>query len=100
MRHIFIRRSVVGVWGSDSEAVLANTLAQISIMRPDPQSGAMRDLVARLMDFDVVNRFIGEMMSGLAIRYDLGSEREEVGRLIGDKTTRYGDAVGSLYDVM
>ncbi len=30
-----------------AEAVLANTLAQMAIMRPDPQSGAMRDLVAR-----------------------------------------------------
>jgi 2-polyprenyl-6-methoxyphenol hydroxylase-like FAD-dependent oxidoreductase len=26
-----------------AEAVLANTLAQVAIMRPDPQSGAMRD---------------------------------------------------------
>jgi hypothetical protein len=44
-------------------------------MRPDPQSGAMRDLVAKLMQFDDVNRLIGEMMSGLSTRYDLGSER-------------------------
>ena len=58
-----------------AEAVLANTLAQNAIMRPDPQSGAMRDLVANLMQVDDVNRLFGEMMSGLSIRYDLGSER-------------------------
>ena len=76
-----------------AEAVLANTLAQVAIMRPDPQSGAMREIVARLMQFDDVNRYIGEIMSGLTTRYDLGSERDEVGRLIGDRH-------GTLYDLM
>ena len=83
-----------------AEAVLANTLAQIAIMRPDPQAGAMRDIVANLMQFDDANRFIGEMMSGLAIRYDLGSELDDVGRLIGDKPISHGDADVSLYGVM
>ena len=77
-----------------AEAVLANTLAQTAIMRPDPQSGAMRDIVANLMQFDDVNRLIGEMMSGLSIRYDLGSERDDVGRLIGDRPISHGDAEG------
>jgi 2-polyprenyl-6-methoxyphenol hydroxylase-like FAD-dependent oxidoreductase len=83
-----------------AEAVLANTLAQAAIMRPDPQSSAMRDVVAKLMEFDDVNRFMGEMMSGLSIRYDLGSELDDVGRLIGDRPVRHGDIDASLYDVM
>jgi hypothetical protein len=83
-----------------AEAVLANTLAQIAIMRPDPQSGAMRALAAKLLDFDDVNRFIGEMTSGLSTHYDLGSELDEVGRLIGDKKISHGDGDFSLYDVM
>ena len=88
-----------------AEAVLANTLAQVAIMRPDPQSSAMRDVVAKLMQFDDVNRFMGEMMSGLSIRYDLGSELDEVGRLIGNRPIRHGatsdgNADVSLYDVM
>ena len=83
-----------------AEAVLANTLAQTAIMRPDPQSSAMRDIVAKLMEFDDVNRLIGEMMTGLSIRYDLGSERDDVGRLIGDKPISHGDGEGSLYDLM
>ena len=85
-----------------AEAVLANTLAQAAIMRPDPQSSAMRDVVAKLMQFDDVNRFMGEMMSGLSIRYDLGSELDEVGRLIGNRPIRHGatsDSDVSLYDV-
>jgi hypothetical protein len=83
-----------------ADAVLANTLAQAAIMRPDPQSGAMRDIVAKLMQFDDVNRLIGEMMSGLSTRYDLGSELDDVGRLIGDRPIGRGDADASLYDVM
>ena len=83
-----------------AEAVLANTLAQIAIMRPDPQAGAMRDIVANLMQFDDVNRFIGEIMSGLSIRYDLGSDVDDVGRLVGDKPITDGNADVSLYDVM
>ncbi|MBZ3692712.1 FAD-dependent monooxygenase [Phyllobacterium calauticae] len=83
-----------------AEAVLANTLAQMAIMRPDPQAGAMRDIIVNLMQFDDVNRFIGEMMSGLSIRYDLGSERDEVGRLTGDRPVSPGDTGTSLYDLM
>jgi hypothetical protein len=83
-----------------AEAVLANTLAQAAIMRPDPQSGAIREIVAKLMQFDDVNRYFGEMMTGLSIRYDLGSERDDVGRLIGDRPIRQGDADVSLYDLM
>ena len=41
-----------------AEAVLANTLAQVAIMRSDPQSGAMRNLMANLMQLDDVNRLI------------------------------------------
>ena len=79
-----------------AEAVLANTLAQTAIMRPDPQAGAMRDIMANLLRFDDVNRFVGGAMSGLSTRYDLGSTRDEVGRLIGDRPLR--DV--SLYDLM
>ena len=83
-----------------AEAVLANTRAQVAILRPDPQAGAMRDIIAKLMEFDDVNRFLGEMMSGLSTRYELGSERDEIGRLLGDKSIRQGDADISLYDLM
>jgi 2-polyprenyl-6-methoxyphenol hydroxylase-like FAD-dependent oxidoreductase len=83
-----------------AEAVLANTHAQAAIMRPGPQSSAMRDIVAKLMQFDDVNRFVGEMTSGLSTRYDLGSDLDDVGRLIGDKPIRHGDVNVSLYDVM
>ena len=83
-----------------AEAVLANTSAQAAIMRPDPQSGAMRDLVAKLLEFDDVNRFVGEMITGLSTRYDLGAEQNDVGRLIGDRPISHGDVEGSIYSLM
>lgn len=80
-----------------AEAVLANTLAQVAILRPDPQSGAMRDLIARLMDFDDVNRYLGEMMTGVSMRYDLDSALPDVGRLTDDRPLPDGT---TLYDAM
>jgi hypothetical protein len=70
--------------------------------------------VANFMQFDGVNRLIGEMMSGLSTRYDLRPELDDLrpelddlrpelddlGRLIGDQPTSRGDAGVSLYDVM
>ena len=56
--------------------------------------------MAKLTQFDDVNRLIGEMMSGLSTRYDLGSALDDVGRLIGDRPLGHGDADVSLYEVM
>ncbi len=85
---------------SVAEAVLANTLAQIALLRPDPQTGALREMMAKLLQLDEVNCFIAGMMRGLSFRYDLGSERDEVGRLIGDRMIRDGDVRVALYDLM
>ncbi|HEX2909560.1 MAG TPA: FAD-dependent monooxygenase [Chloroflexia bacterium] len=83
-----------------AEAVLANTLAQIAIMRPDPQSNAMRDIFAKLLKFDEVNGYIDGLMSGVAVRYDLGSERDEVGRLTGDRLVVEAGIQSSLFAKM
>src|ERR1700743_1168282 len=82
-----------------AEAVLANTLAQAAIMRPDPQSNAMREVVARLLQFDDVNRFLGEMISGLGVRYDLGADSDDIGRLVADRAVGGEDGV-TLYALM
>ena len=80
-----------------AEAVLSNTLAQLAILRPDPQSGALRELIATLLPLDDVNRRVGEMMTGLSTRYDLGSARDDVGRLVGDRSL---GADASLYALL
>jgi hypothetical protein len=83
-----------------AEAVLANTLAQVALMRPDPRSNALRDLFAQLLELDDVNGHIDGLMSGLATRYDLGSERDEVGRLIGDRLVGAADRQAPLFAQM
>ncbi len=65
-------------------AVLENTRAQVALMRPDEQTGALREIVARFMDTDEGTRFFGEMMSGIRTRYDLGDENPVVGTLSRD----------------
>ena len=90
-----------------AEAALATCQAQMAIMRPDPQSGAMRDLVAQLLDFDDVNRLLNEQMTGLSTRYAIGDDlgpacddRDDVGRLIGDRPIGHGEGGTSLYALM
>jgi 2-polyprenyl-6-methoxyphenol hydroxylase-like FAD-dependent oxidoreductase len=81
-------------------AVLANTLAQVALMRPDPRSNALRDIFATLLEFDDVNGYIDGLMSGLVTRYDLGSERDMVGRLAGDRLVIDADMPSSLFATM
>lgn len=65
-------------------AVLENTRAQVALMRPDEQTGALREIVARFMDTDEGTRFFGEMMSGICTRYDLDDENPLVGTFSRD----------------
>jgi 2-polyprenyl-6-methoxyphenol hydroxylase-like FAD-dependent oxidoreductase len=65
-------------------AVLEITRAQAALMRPDEQTSALREIVARLMDTDDGTRFFGEMMSGVRNRYDLGDDHPLVGTLSRD----------------
>ncbi|MFD8748189.1 FAD-dependent monooxygenase [Streptomyces sp. NPDC059616] len=44
--------------------LLANVRAQTALMRPDPHSSALRDLVGRMMDVPDVRRFVGALLSG------------------------------------
>ena len=63
--------------------LLQNTRAQIALMRPDPQSSALRELVDALMDVDDVHRIIADMLAGMDVRYDLADPDPLVGTLCG-----------------
>jgi hypothetical protein len=66
--------------------VLENTRAQLALMRPDPQTEALRQIVADLLTtYPDVNRHFGEMISGVDTRYDLGDDDPLVGRLAADR---------------
>ncbi|MBO9669412.1 MAG: FAD-dependent monooxygenase [Sphingobium sp.] len=80
-----------------AQAVLANTLAQVALSRQDPQSLALREIFGSLLGFEAVADHIEGLTSGLATRYDLGSDRDAIGRLIGDRAI--GDGM-SLFTEM
>ncbi|AGZ42590.1 rifampin monooxygenase [Actinoplanes friuliensis] len=79
-----------------AEAVLNNTRAQMELMSLEPGAQAVRRLVAELMDFPEVNRFLIEKIIAIGIRYDLGDGPELVGRRLRDLTLRNG----RLYELM
>ena len=82
-------------------SVLDNTRAQLALMRPDPQTTALRRIMADLMTtYPDVNRHLGEMTSGVATRYDLGDDDPLVGSLIADRELEVDGATTRLYALM
>lgn len=81
--------------------VLENTRAQVALMRPDPLTGALRTIVSDLMQLPEGNRYFGEMLTGVAIRYDLGDDEPLVGTLAKDQpVTLAGGREARLYELM
>lgn len=75
--------------------VLANTRAQAALMRPDPQTSALREIISDIMGSDWGTRYFGELISSINLRYDLGDAQPEVGTLTADRTLE-GDTISSL----
>lgn len=70
--------------------VLATTRAAMTLLGADPGATALRELFARLMDFEEVNRHITGMITAVDIRYDLGDGHELVGRRLRDVKLKQG----------
>ncbi|MET8366465.1 rifampin monooxygenase [Micromonospora sp. NPDC005252] len=76
--------------------VLINTRAQMFLLSPEPGQQAVRHLLSELMDFEDVNRYLIEKVTGLGVRYDFGAGHELLGRHLRDvRLTR-----GRLYDLL
>lgn len=81
--------------------VLENTRAQVALLRPDRLTSALRTIVGDLMKLPEGNRYIGEMMSGVDTRYDLGDDDPRVGTLVKDELLVLADGrEARLFDVM
>jgi 2-polyprenyl-6-methoxyphenol hydroxylase-like FAD-dependent oxidoreductase len=80
--------------------VLANTRAQVALMRPDDLTTALREIIADIMSIDEGNRFFGEMMSGITTRYALGSTHPLVGRLSGNFALNLDEGETQLFSLM
>jgi rifampicin monooxygenase len=76
--------------------VLDNTRAQVQLISPEPGPRAVRKLLAELMDFDDVNRYLIEKVTAIGIRYDFGEGHELLGRRLKDVALKQG----RLYELM
>ena len=76
--------------------VLDNTRAQVELASLEPGPQAVRRLVSELMDFEEVNRYLIEKITGIGIRYDFGEGPELLGRRLRD----VGLKRGRLYKLM
>ncbi|MFI5524161.1 rifampin monooxygenase [Streptomyces platensis] len=77
-------------------AVLDNTRAQITLLGTDPGPTALRELFAKLMDFEEVNRYVTEMITAVGVRYDFGEGHDLLGRRMRDVALKRG----RLYELM
>ncbi len=64
--------------------VLDNTRAQMQLTTGEPGPQAVRRLLAQLMDFNDVNRFLIEKITAIGIRYDFGKGHALLGRRLRD----------------
>jgi hypothetical protein len=86
--------------------VAQNTRAQLALMRPDPQTTALRQLIAGLLETQPdLNRALIDMMSAVNLRYDLGDDDPLVGTFATDPAMQDGRGLlvdgeeGALSDV-
>jgi rifampicin monooxygenase len=76
--------------------VLNTTRAQAELLSTEPGPQAVRRLVSELMDFDEVNRYLLEKITGIGIRYDFGEGHRLLGRRLRDVALKRG----RLYPLM
>ncbi|MGI8331658.1 rifampin monooxygenase [Actinomadura scrupuli] len=76
--------------------VLDNTRAQMELISTEPGPQAVRRLLAELMDFEDVNRYLIEKIIAIGIRYDFGEGHELLGRRMRDVQLKRG----RLYELM
>ncbi|MCG5214734.1 rifampin monooxygenase [Streptosporangium sp. KLBMP 9127] len=75
--------------------VLDNTRAQMVLVSTEPGPQAVRRLLAELMDFEEVNRYLIEKIVALGVRYDFGEGHDLLGRRMRD----VGLKRGRLYEL-
>jgi rifampicin monooxygenase len=78
--------------------VLDDTRAQMELVSTEPGPQAVRRLLAQLMDFEEVNRYLIEKLVGIGIRYDFGGGHDLVGRRIRDVGLKHGRLYGLMHD--
>jgi rifampicin monooxygenase len=78
--------------------VLDTTRAQVELTSPEPGPQAVRRLLAELMDFEDVNRYLIEKITAIGVRYDFGEGHELLGRRLRDVGLKRGRLYGLMHD--
>jgi 2-polyprenyl-6-methoxyphenol hydroxylase-like FAD-dependent oxidoreductase len=78
--------------------VLDNTRAQVELTSLEPGPQAVRRLLAELMDFEEVNRYLIEKITAIGVRYDFGEGHELLGRHLRDVGLKRGRLYELLHD--
>ncbi|MGW0908848.1 rifampin monooxygenase [Streptomyces sp. NPDC002853] len=78
--------------------VLDNTRAQIAMLGSDPGATALRELFARLMDFEEVNRYVTGMITAVDVSYDFGEGHALLGRRLRDVELKQGHLYGLMHE--
>lgn len=81
-------------------AALENTRAQVALMRPDPQTSALRALFAELLDYDDANQHVSRLMTGLDQPYPAAGHQPEAGRMVADRQVETGAGGRRLYELL
>jgi 2-polyprenyl-6-methoxyphenol hydroxylase-like FAD-dependent oxidoreductase len=77
--------------------VLDTTRAQVELTSLEPGPQAVRRLLAELMDFEEVNRYLIEKITAIGIRYDVGDDHPLVGRRLRDVGLKRGRLYGLMH---
>jgi hypothetical protein len=68
------------------------------LLSTDVDAQAVRKLIAELLTFEDVNRYLLEKITALSVRYDFGSSHPLVGRRMRDVRLPHGTLYGLLHE--
>jgi 3-(3-hydroxy-phenyl)propionate hydroxylase len=80
--------------------VLRNTMASIALLRTDDRTKALNEVVAELVGMEEARKRFGAMMSGLDIRYELGTGHLLLGRRMPDLDVVTADGPLRVYTLL
>ncbi|MFD5818881.1 FAD-dependent monooxygenase [Streptomyces sp. NPDC127038] len=82
------------------ERVLHNTRAQSALVRPGPQTDALREVFGSLMVFDEVNQYLRHLLTALDIRYPVDGDHPLTGRRVPDADLKGPDGVTRVHELL
>lgn len=79
-----------------AQRVMMHSLAQIALMSPGPEVGALRTLLSELFTFPDARRHMAALLAGADVSYDVGDDHPLSGWLVPDLTLDDGRRVAEL----